>query len=253
MKKATLAASASLLEAGRKIREPDMIGRLAGRVVAIAHDEMILDVGGVGWRLSACTRVLSRLGAGDSVVLHVETQMSEAAIRLYGFTSDEDRAWFARLQDAPGVGAKAALAILDVLDAAGLADAIALGDTAAISRAHGVGKKLAERVVAEFRGKPVPLGFYARLPADQSGGGAQSGQVPPGPKGEATVGASEGAAGRAEAVSALTHLGYGPAEAQRAVANAARTLGAGADTASLIRAGLKALNEKALNEKALGE
>jgi Holliday junction DNA helicase RuvA len=213
-----------------------MIGRLMGRVVALAQDELILEVGSVGYRLSASARVLARLSVGEAVVMHVETQMSEAALKLYGFIADEDRAWFARLQDAPGVGAKAALAILDVLDAPSLADAIALGDTAAISRAHGVGKKIAERVVAEFKGKPAPLGFYASaasaVPAVPNADGLAAAKSQP----------AAAAALRTEAISALTNLGYAAADAQRAVASAVRSLGAEADTAALIRAGLKELS-----------
>ena len=114
-----------------------------------------------------------RLAVGEAAELFVETQMSESAIRLFGFVSGEERAWFARLQDAPGVGAKLALAILDTLTLPQLMDAIALGDTAAISRAHGVGKKLAERIVTEFKGKPPPMGLFA------SNLGAAAGGAPP--------------------------------------------------------------------------
>jgi Holliday junction DNA helicase RuvA len=153
--------------------------------------------------------------------------MSENAIRLFGFVSGEERAWFARLQDAPGVGAKLALAILDTLTLPQLMDAIALGDVAAISRAHGVGKKLAERIVTEFKGKPPPMGLFA------SNLGAQLAGAP------APVTALAGA--RADAVSALVNLGYGQADAARAVAQAARDLGEETKEATLIRAALKAL------------
>src|SRR5262245_33556327 len=152
--------------------------------------------------------------------------MSESAIRLFGFVSGEERAWFARLQDAPGVGAKIALSILDTLSLPQLMDAIALGDTAAISRANGVGKKLAERIVTEFKGKPPPMGLFASN-MSLAGGGQAPAMAPAG--------------ARADAVSALVSLGYGQADAARAVAQAARDLGEGAKEAQLIRAALKAL------------
>jgi Holliday junction DNA helicase RuvA len=105
-------------------------------------------------------------------------------------------------------------------------DAIALGDTGAISRAHGVGKKLAERIVTEFKGKPPPMGLFA--PGLAIAPGVAS-----------VLAAPTGA--RADAVSALVNLGYNQADASRAVAQAARDLGDDAKDAALIRAALKAL------------
>jgi len=204
-----------------------MIGRLKGSVAAVGEGQALIDVGGVGYLVHAGARTLGRLTVGEATEIFVETQMSESAIRLFGFASGEERAWFARLQDAPGVGAKLALAILDTLSLPQLMDAIALGDVAAISRAHGVGKKLAERIVSEFKGKPPPMGLFA------SSLGAQL------PDGAALVTALAGA--RADAVSALVNLGYGQADAARVVAQAARDLGENAKESALIRAALKAL------------
>lgn len=201
-----------------------MIGRLKGVIAAVGEGQALIDVGGVGYLVHAGSQTLARLSVGEAADLHVETQMSENAIRLFGFLSGDDRAWFARLQDAPGVGAKVALAILDALPPAALMDAIALADVAAITRAHGVGKKLAERIVTEFKGKPPPLGLFA-----SSLGGIA---IPP-------VQAPAGA--RADAVSALVNLGYAPAEAARAVAQAARDLGETAKEGALIKAALKSL------------
>jgi Holliday junction DNA helicase RuvA len=165
------------------------------------------------------------LSVGEVAELHVETQMSESAIRLFAFVSGEERAWFSRLQSAPGVGAKTALAILDTLSTAQLMDAIALNDTAAISRANGVGKKLAERIVTEFKGKPPPMGLFATGLAANIG---------------ATV-VTPATGARAAAVSALVNLGYSQADASRAVAQAARDVGEEATESALIRASLKAL------------
>jgi holliday junction DNA helicase RuvA len=202
-----------------------MIGRLKGVIAAVGDGQVLIDVSGVGYLVQAGSRTLGRLVVGEAAELFVETQMSESAIRLYGFVSGEERAWFARLQDAPGVGARIALAILDTLTTAQLMDAIALNDVAAISRAHGVGKKLAERIVTEFKGKPPPMGLFA------AGLGASAAATP--------VLAPGGA--RADAVSALVNLGYQPADAARAVAQAARDIGEDAKEAQLIRAALKAL------------
>jgi Holliday junction DNA helicase RuvA len=202
-----------------------MIGRLRGMIAAIGEGQALIDVNGVGYLVHAGSRSLAKLTVGEVAELHIETQMSESAIRLFAFVIGEDRAWFSRLQDAPGVGAKVALSILDALTTAQLMDAIALADTAAISRANGVGKKLAERIVTEFKGKPPPMGLFA------SGIGAAL-----------TTTATPAATGaRAAAISALVNLGYTPGDASRAVATAARDVGEQATESTLIRAALKAL------------
>lgn len=203
-----------------------MIGRLRGTIAAIGEGQALIDVNGVGYLVFAGSRSLAKLSVGEVAELHVETQMSESAIRLFGFVSGEDRAWFSRLQDAPGVGAKVALSILDALTTAQLMDAIALADTAAISRANGVGKKLAERIVTEFKGKPPPMGLFA------SGLSALAAATP-------ETAAASGA--RSAAISALVNLGYTPGDASRAVATAARDVGDDAKESALIRAALKAL------------
>ncbi|MEZ6028577.1 MAG: Holliday junction branch migration protein RuvA [Hyphomonadaceae bacterium] len=201
-----------------------MIGRLRGTIAAIGEGQALIDVQGVGYLVHAGSRTLAKLSVGEAAELFVETQMSESAIRLFAFATGEERAWFARLQDAPGVGAKIALAILDTLSTAQLMDAIALNDTGAISRANGVGKKLAERIVTEFKGKPPPMGLFA----------ANFAAV-------ATPVAVAATGARAAAISALVNLGYTQADASRAVAQVARDAGEDAAEAVLIRAALKAL------------
>lgn len=201
-----------------------MIGRLRGTIAAVGEGQALIDVNGVGYLVHAGSRSLSKLAVGEVAELHVETQMSESAIRLFAFVAAEDRAWFSRLQDAPGVGAKVALSILDTLTTAQLMDAIALADTAAISRANGVGKKLAERIVTEFKGKPPPMGLFA------SGLSAALATAP-----------TPATGARAAATSALVNLGYTPGDASRAVATAARDVGEHATESVLIRAALKAL------------
>ncbi|HEV7692548.1 MAG TPA: Holliday junction branch migration protein RuvA [Hyphomonadaceae bacterium] len=203
-----------------------MIGRLKGTVAAVGEGQALIDVGGVGYLIHAGSRTLAKLAVNEAAEVFVETQMSESSIRLFGFVSGEERAWFSRLQDAPGVGAKVALSILDALTLPQLMDAIALGDTTSITRANGVGKKLAERIVTEFKGKPPPMGLFASNLSLAAGGPAP----PPSMAGA-----------RADAVSALVNLGYNQADAARAVAQAARDLGEGAKDSALIRAALKAL------------
>lgn len=193
-------------------------------IAALGEGQALIDVNGVGYLVHAGSRSLAKLTVGEVAELHVETQMSESAIRLFAFVSGEDRAWFSRLQDAPGVGAKVALSILDTLTTAQLMDAIALADTAAISRANGVGKKLAERIVTEFKGKPPPMGLFA------SGLSAAAAAAPTPLSGA-----------RSAAISALVNLGYTPVDASRAVATAARDVGEQATESVLIRAALKAL------------
>ena len=202
-----------------------MIGRLKGSIAAVGEGQALIDVGGVGYLVHAGSRTLGRLAVGEAAEMYIETQMSDSSIRLFAFPSGEERAWFARLQDAPGVGAKVALSLLDVLAPPQLMDAIALGDIAAITRANGVGKKLAERIVTEFRDKPPPMGLFSTNL--QVNAAAPAGRPAPG--------------ARADAVSALVNLGYGQGDAMRAVAEAARELGEGAKEAQLIRAALKAL------------
>lgn len=202
-----------------------MIGRLRGTIGAVGEGQALIDVSGVGYLVHCGSRTLQKLAVGEPAELFVETQMSESSIRLFAFVSGEERAWFARLQDAPGVGAKIALALLDTLSLPQLMDAIALGDTSAISRANGVGKKLAERIVTEFKGKPPPMGLFATSFAATTS--------------SAQPIAASGA--RAAAISALVNLGYNASDASRAVAQAARDAGEDVKEAALIRAALKAL------------
>jgi Holliday junction DNA helicase RuvA len=160
------------------------------------------------------------------VSLAIETHVREDAIRLFGFTSEVERAWFRTLQTVQGVGAKVALAVLGTLSPQDLANAIALQNWAAVEQSPGVGKKLAQRIVAELKDK-APALSVAGLNVAASGrkGGPAS--------------AEDSAA--AEAISALTNLGYQPAQASQAVAAAIAELGQEADTPKLIRRGLKEL------------
>ncbi|GIK47659.1 MAG: Holliday junction branch migration protein RuvA [Hyphomonadaceae bacterium] len=200
-----------------------MIGSLNGTVGAAGEDTALIDVGGVGYLVQAGGRTLARLTIGAPVKLFIETHVREDAIRLYGFSSEEERAWFAHLQTIPGVGAKVALGILDAMPPEALVDAIALQDKAAFARANGVGPKLAARLATELAAKQGPKGFVTL-----SGNGA---------RGAGAAAPVHGA--RAEAVSALVNLGIDQSSAARAVANAAKQVEADAPAPELIRAALK--------------
>jgi len=199
-----------------------MIGKLRGKVDAIGDSFLIVDVNGVGYEVQASVRTLRNLKIGDEVSLTIDTHVREDAIRLFGFASEVERSWFRTLQNVQGVGSKVALALLGTLSPQELANAIALGDWASVEQAPGIGKKLALRIVAELKDKAPALTVAGmQLPA--------AGAVPE--QGNAT----------AEAISALSNLGYAPAQASAAIAVAIKELGAEADTAKLIRRGLKEL------------
>ena len=203
-----------------------MIGRLRGTVAAVGEEAALIDVGGVGYVAHAGARTLSRIGIGEAATLFVETQLREESLKLFGFLSEEERAWFVHLQSAPGVGAKVALAILDVMSPNEIADAIALEDKAAFARANGVGPKLAARIAQELAGRGPPRGFHA-LGVTAA---LRAANAPSAPVGGGT---------RGEAVSALVNLGIDQMSAARAVASAAKAVKEGAPTPELIRAALK--------------
>ena len=203
-----------------------MIGKLRGLIDSYGEDFIIVDVGGVGYLVHCSARTLQALPAqGEAVTLAIETHVREDQIKLFGFTSDLEREWFRLLQTVQGVGTKVALAILSTLKPADLASAIALRDKAAITRAPGVGQKVAERVVTELKDR-APA--YTEVdPAVIRLSGAVDEHRAPKPI--------------ADAVSALVNLGYGHPQAAAAIAAAARNAGEGAETAQLIRLGLKEL------------
>ena len=206
-----------------------MIGKLRGKVDAIGESHLIIDVGGVGYEVQASSRTLRNLKAGDETALTIDTHVREDAIRLFGFTSELERSWFRTLQSVQGVGAKVALAVLGVLSPQDLANAIALGTWQTVEQAQGVGRKLAQRITAELKDKAPALSVGGlELPPGHKGAGASAGGVPLGNSG-------------AEAMSALTNLGYNPQQASAAVAVAMKELGNDADTAKLIRRGLREL------------
>ena len=201
-----------------------MIGKLRGKVDAIGESFLIVDVNGVGYEVQASARTLRNLKIGEEVSLTIDTHVREDTIRLFGFSRELERSWFRTLQTVQGVGSKVALALLGTLSPQELANAIALSDWASVEEAPGIGKKLAQRIVAELKDKAPALSVAGLHVADVAGA------APP-PRGNAA----------AEAMSALTNLGYPPAQASSAIATAMRELGEEAETAKLIRRGLKEL------------
>lgn len=203
-----------------------MIGKLSGIVDSYGDDWVIIDVGGVGYQVNCSSRTLQGLPqVGERATLSIETYVREDVIRLYGFTTDLEREWFRLLQTVQGVGAKVALAVLGTLKPGDLATSIALQDKGALSRAPGVGKKVAERIVTELRDKAPAYSsadpMVVRLQSELEDKRA------PRPV--------------ADAVSALINLGYAQVQASAAIAAAQRSAGGAATAEQLIRLGLKEL------------
>lgn len=207
-----------------------MIAKLTGLVDSVGTDTLILDVGGVGYLLLCSGRALGRLQRGDKTAFLVETFVRDERIVLYGFADSGERDWFRLLTTVQGVGPKAALSILSVLDPDGLTRAIAAQDKTALVRADGVGPKLALRILNELKDKAgaLTLGPAAQTAAPAAGKTAAA----PAPAGNAALG---------DAVSALVNLGYGRSEAFGAAMNGAKALGADAAVGDLIRFALKEL------------
>lgn len=204
-----------------------MIGRLKGTVAAVGEDAALIDVGGVGYEVHAHARLLARIAPGDAATLAIETLVREDLIRLYGFENEAERQAFRLLQSVQGVGARHALSVLEVLPPASLYDAISAEDAATLSRAHGVGKKLAQRICVELQSK---IGALAGAAAARFAAPLRS---------VAADGAAPSA--KADAVSALANLGYDGVDARRAVNVAAEGLGSESDVGALIKRALKEL------------
>jgi holliday junction DNA helicase RuvA len=194
-----------------------VIARLTGLLAEAGADHAVIDVAGVGYLVQASSRTLSVIGpVGGQVMVFTEMQVREDSMTLFGFGSAAERDWFRLLTGVQGVGGRVALAILSALSAEELQRAVASGDKTMVSRAQGVGPKLAERIVRELKDKVGGVALGAASPA----------ALPP-----------SGAAH--DAVSALTNLGFRPADASAAVAAASDELGEGAGLDALVRLALK--------------
>lgn len=194
-----------------------MIARLTGRLAQKAPDALIIDVHGVGYRVSVSLNAFATLPAeGAEVTLAIHTHLRETALELFGFASAAEQALFAALITVSGIGPRMALNILSGLPADELADALANGNVGRLVAVPGVGKRTAERLIVELQER------VAKLRATPA--------VTPGAPPTADV----------EAVSALVNLGYRQAEAERAV----RAVQAGGtrELADVIRQALRKLS-----------
>ncbi len=229
-----------------------MIGKLSGRIDWRGSDHVLLDVRGVGYVVYVSDRTLTALpGVGGMAALYTELLVREDLLQLFGFLTMAEKEWHRLLTTVQGVGAKAALAILGALGPDGVSRAIAIGDAAAIRKAPGIGPKLAQRVVLELRDKaPAIMAMGSAAPDLQRDDEADSDTViepaatPAAKPKSSPRSASRQAAqqAQADALSALTNLGYGPSEAASAVAQAAENE---SEASALIRAALRLLAPKA--------
>lgn len=227
-----------------------MIGKLTGRIDYRGADHVLLDVQGVGYIVYVSDRTMASLpAAGQAVALYTDLLVREDLLQLFGFPSLLEKEWHRLLMSVQGIGAKASMAILGTLGAEGVSRAIALGDWGAVKAAPGVGPKIAQRVVNELKDKaPAVMAMGGTLGQALAGQPAEVTEVvevaepaAPAPKPSAPVPSK--ASAQADALSALSNLGYGPSEAASAVAQAAGE-NADADTSALIRAALKLLAPK---------
>lgn len=146
-----------------------MIARITGTLVELEGDNVVVDVGGVGYLLSVPTTVAGQLELDTEISLLVHTQVREDAIQLFGFSSRDQRQAFEQLLSVNGVGARIALAVLGTLSVQELAAAVAAEDLRSLQRVSGVGKRVAQRIVFDLAGKLVPefvpVGLGQAIPA----------------------------------------------------------------------------------------
>ncbi len=202
-----------------------MIAMLRGRVAQRSLDHLILDVAGVGYRVTVSLQTLAELPAvaGETTLL-TYLQVREDALVLFGFASEIERAAFELCISVQGVGPKMAMSILSTLTPSELAAAVAAEDVARLRRIPGVGQKTAERLVLELRDKFEKAGIVPLSSSSMT----------------ATVATTNPL--EAQVASALTNLGYRPAEAARAAAEAGKT-SPQATVAELVKKALRKLAE----------
>jgi len=204
-----------------------VIARLSGTVVSSRPDEIVLDVGGVGYcvqiPLSTFYRIADHPGA---VSLHVHTHVREDVLQLFGFWTEEERGAFLRLIAVSGIGPKIALAVLSGIGVADLERAVLESDRGMLERIPGIGRKTAERVLLELRDRP----------SSRRTRGSSPPAAPPAGSARSPAGGQD-----ADALSALVHLGYSDNAAYDAVVIARREVGPDAPLEALLRAALRAL------------
>ncbi|MEL7394950.1 MAG: Holliday junction branch migration protein RuvA [Pseudomonadota bacterium] len=221
-----------------------MIGRLAGRIDYRADDHVLIDVGGVGYLVYCSDRTLQALpGVGEHVALYTDLLVRDDLMQLFGFTTLQEKEWHRLLMSVQGIGAKASLAILGALGPDGVGRAIALGDWNSVKAAKGVGPKTAQRVVNELKDKAPQVMAMANTASQTAPLASGMDEVIDVVESAAPVSISAPNSSpntQAEALSALTNLGYAPGEAAGAVAQAAGDA-PDAETSDLIRRALRLL------------
>lgn len=224
-----------------------MIGKLSGRIEYRTEDHILLDVRGVGYLIYCSERTLMALpGVGQAVALYTDMVVRDDLMQLFGFLSLVEKEWHRLLLTVQGVGAKASLAILGALGPNGVSRAIAMGDWNTVKAARGIGPKTAQRVVNELKDKAPKV--MAMLNNDSSSAPAISeldDVIEPIASSVTEVAPNlvSNASAQADAMSALSNLGYGPGDAAAAVVKA-MTEDNMLDAAGLIRAALKLLAPK---------
>ena len=218
-----------------------MIGRLKGLVDGVGDGWVLIDVNGVCYLVEGSGRMLSSLpGQGELVTLAIETYVREDQFRLFGFLSEEERSWFKLLLGVQGVGAKVALAIQSVLSVSELSRAVMAQDKTMVSRAPGVGPKVAQRIVQELKDKVPEASFVVAGHGASAGGASDDAGDMNQPDMNTTV---------SDALSALTNLGYARSQAHVAVMTVMGQLNQSEDgaetfsTEALIKSALKELAE----------
>ncbi|NTW97816.1 MAG: Holliday junction branch migration protein RuvA [Oscillochloris sp.] len=152
-----------------------MIASLRGTLIHIGVDHLVVETGGVGWLVYAPRTVLGAAGAvGEPIFLHTQMIVREDAMTLYGFSTVAQRALFESLIGVSGVGPKVALSLLSSGAPDEIRTAVAQGDTARLSRVPGIGKKTAERLVLELKGKIDLKGLPAASGATPAASGLNS-------------------------------------------------------------------------------
>ena len=217
-----------------------MIGKLSGRVDYRSSDHVMLDVNGVGYLVYCSDRTLAVLPpAGEAVALYTDLLVREDLLQLFGFTSLIEKEWHRLLMSVQGIGAKASLSILGALSPDGVSRAIALGDWTALKAAKGVGPKTAQRVVIELKDKaPGVMAMIGRASKINDPGKLIEDDVP-------TLRSELAPSIQADALSALSNLGYAPGDAAAAVVEVLEAE-PDADTSAVIKASLKILAPKNL-------
>ncbi len=206
-----------------------MIATLTGRILAKSADRAIVDVGGVGYEVFLATDAVARVPEkGREVFLHIHTNVREDAITLFGFIEEEEKELFLILRTVTGIGPKLALAMLSGMRVVEICQAILAGDLKRLTMLPGVGKKTAERICVELKEKVAHL---------------SSGTLPFSAEGQGVMVVAGSVV--ADALSALTNLGYPDPVARKALEAVKRQQGEAAFAQIrieiLIREALRAL------------